>query len=312
MISRKVGRALSAYAFFVATTASRGDQPLETMTTYQTILVHNDQSAGARNRLGVAIGLSRDFAAQLVSVYLDDLPEISPSLAALLPDETVAEFLRNAANSQRAAEDTFRQDAAAAGVTAVEWRAPAGPPIEAMVAHARCADLIVVGQPEPSEGDWSFAAQLVAAVLLESGRPMLVVPYIGAPAAVGTHVLVAWDGGREATRAVADAMPLLARARQVTIACLDPGASARGADGAARDRLVAYLRRHGVTARVEHDQLSDGDLAVGDWLLSRGADLGANLIVMGGYGQPRWRERVLGGATRALLAAMTMPVLMAH
>jgi len=197
-------------------------------------------------------------------------------------------------------------------LTDVEWRAPAGPAIGAAVAHARCADLIVIGQPDAAEAGWSFAAQLAAAVLLETGRPMLVVPYVGAPASVGTTVLVAWDGGREATRALADAMPLLVRARQVTVACLDPGASARGVDAAARDRLAAYLHRHGITARVEHDNLGEGDVAVGDWLLSRVADLGGDLIVMGGYGRPRWREQVWGGATRALLSTMTVPVLMAH
>jgi nucleotide-binding universal stress UspA family protein len=149
-------------------------------------------------------------------------------------------------------------------------------------------------------------------VLLEGGRPVLVVPYVGAPASVGTHVLIAWDGGREASRALADAMPILVRARQVTVACLDPSASARGADAAARDRLLAYLHRHGVAARLEYHNLGGGDIAIGDWLLSRTADLGGDLIVMGGYGHPRWRERVLGGATRALLSAMTVPVLMAH
>ncbi len=141
---------------------------------------------------------------------------------------------------------------------------------------------------------------------------MLVVPYVGAPAAIGKNVLIAWDGGREASRALADAMPLLVRAKQVTVACLDPGAAACGADTAARERLAAYLHRHGAAARVEHDNLGEGDLAVGDWLLSRAADRGTDLIVMGGYGQPRWREQVLGGATRALLSAMTLPVLMAH
>jgi nucleotide-binding universal stress UspA family protein len=188
----------------------------------------------------------------------------------------------------------------------------ARPPIEAAVAHGRCADLIVVGQPDLANAGWSLAARLVAAVLLESGRPTLVVPHVGAPATIGTHILVAWDGGREATRALADAMPLLVRAKQVTVACLDPGASARGADTAARERLAAYLLRHGVSARIEHDNLGEGDVAVGDWLLSRVADLGGDLIVMGGYGQPRWREQVLGGATRALLSTMTVPVLMAH
>jgi nucleotide-binding universal stress UspA family protein len=282
------------------------------MMTYQTILVHSDRSAESPARLGVGISLARDFAARLVGVYVDEAPEIKPSLAALLPNDTVERLTRNAVAARRAVEDAFRQAAAAAGVTDIEWRAPAGSPIDAAVAHARCADLSVISQPDPALAGWSFAAQLVAAVLLEGGRPVLVVPYVGAPGSIGTNVLVAWDGGREASRALADALPILVRARQVTVACLDPSASARGADAVARDRLAAYLHRHGITARVEHDNLGEGDVAVGDWLLSRVADLGGDLIVMGGYGQPRWRERVLGGATRTLLATMTVPVLMAH
>jgi nucleotide-binding universal stress UspA family protein len=282
------------------------------MMPYRSVLVHIDQSAQTRSRLGVGIGLCRDFAAHLVGAYIDDSPEITPSLAALLPNDVVARRMNEIARIEHEAENAFRQAATAAGLTAVEWRAPAGPPIEAAVAHGRCADLIVVGQPDFATGGWSFAARIVAAVLLETGRPTLVVPYIGAPAAVGTNILVAWDGGREASRALADAMPLLVRANQVTVACLDPGAAARGADAPARERLAAYLRLHGIGARIDHDNLGDGDVAVGDWLLSRAADLGANLIVMGGYGQPRWREEVLGGATRALLSAMTVPVLMAH
>jgi nucleotide-binding universal stress UspA family protein len=75
---------------------------------------------------------------------------------------------------------------------------------------------------------------------------------------------------------------------------------------------LAYLHRHGISARVESDKLGRADIAVGDWLLSRVTDLGGDLIVMGGYGHPRWRERVLGGATRALLSTMTVPVLMSH
>ena len=141
---------------------------------------------------------------------------------------------------------------------------------------------------------------------------MLVVPYVGAPDIIGNNVVIAWDGGREASRAVADALPILVRARKVTIACLDPSASARGADAVARKRLVAYLRRHGVSAGVESDNLDKADIRVGDWLLSRVADLDGDLIVMGGYGHSRWREQVLGGATRAVLAEMTVPVLMAH
>ena len=280
--------------------------------SYQTILAYLDQSAGSRSPLEIAIRLARDFAARLVSVYLDDAPEIAPSIAALLPDDTVEQYMRDALEAQREAENAFRRSAVTAGVTDVEWRAPSGPPLDAAVAHARCADLTVVSQPAPEQAGWSLAARLVTAVLLEGGRPVLVVPYVGAPEIIGTNVVIAWDGGREASRAVADALPILVRARKVTIACLDPSASARGADTVARDRLLAYLRRHGVAARVESDNLDEADIRIGDWLLSRVADLSGDLIVMGGYGHSRWREQVLGGATRALLAEMTVPVLMAH
>ena len=280
--------------------------------SYQTILVHVDQRPGSESRLAVAAGLARKFSAQLVGIYLDDAPEITPTVAALLPDDVVAQYLSRGADAQHAAEEAFRRSAGAAGLSEIEWRAPSGPALDAAVAHGRCADLTVLGQPTPDEAGWAFAAQLAAAALLETGRPILVVPYVSEPADVGTDILVAWDGGREATRALADAMPLLVRARRVTIGCLDPGAAERGVDEAARERLGAYLQRHGVAARIEHDTLGEGDVAVGDWLLSRVADVGGNLIVMGGYGHPRWRERVLGGATRTLLSAMTVPVLMAH
>jgi nucleotide-binding universal stress UspA family protein len=287
-------------------------QSLPIMMPYRSILVHLDPSDASRSRLGIGIGLCRDFGAQLVGTYLDDAPEITPALATLLPRDVVVRHLSDLASMQHTAEDVFRQAATAAGLTDIDWRAPAGPAIEAAVAHGRCADLIVVGQPDAVSTGWSFSARLAAAVLLETGRPILVVPYVGAPETVGTNILVAWDGGREASRALADAMPLLVRASRVTVACLDPGAAARGADAAARERLAAYLRHHGISARIDCDNLGEGDVAVGDWLLSRVADLAGDLIVMGGYGQPRWREEVLGGATRALLGAMTVPVLMAH
>ena len=233
------------------------------MITYQTILVHIDQSAGSRSRLGIAISLAREFAARLVGVCFYETPEIAPALAALLTVDLVERYVRDAVEAQCMEEDALRQAAAVAGVTDVEWRAPAGSSIDAAVAQARCTDLIVLSQPDPAQTGRSFAAQLVAAVLLEGARPVLVVPYIGAPEIVGTNVIVAWDGGREASRALADALPLLVRAKQVTLACLDPSASARGADALARERVRAYLHRHGISARLESDDLGEGDIAVG-------------------------------------------------
>lgn len=279
--------------------------------TYKTILVHLDSTGECGDRLAAGIRLAKAFSGTLVGTYLDNAPEITPSIAAFVPEDIIAARLSESAAEQKAAETVFRDTAAAAGLTAIEWRAPAGPPLDAAVAHGRCADLVVVGKPDSAAAEVSFAAQLVAAMLLETGRPLLVVPPVGAQS-IGSNVLVAWDGGREATRALADALPFLVRARRVTVLSVDPSASARGADALARERLAANLQRHGVTARFDHHDLGRVDIEVGEWLLSRAADISSDLLVMGGYGRSRLRERVLGGATRALLSAMTLPVLMAH
>jgi nucleotide-binding universal stress UspA family protein len=280
--------------------------------SYRTILVHIGRGDESDTRLAAAIRLARAFGARLVGAYLVDEPEITPSVAALLPEESVARRMREGAEAQHAAEQAFREAATAAGCSDLEWRAPSGSPIDAAVAHGRCADLIIVGQPDSALSDTSFSARLVSSVLLETGRPMLVVPSVAASDSIGSRVLVAWDSGREATRALADALPFLARADQVTVVSVDPGASQRGADGPARQRLAAYLQSHGIVAEFEHHELGKGDIEIGDWLLSRAADWSIDLLVMGGYGHSRWRERVLGGATRSVLSTMTVCVLMSH
>jgi len=280
--------------------------------TYQTILVTIEDGTNARGRLGVAIRLARDFNARLVGMYISSGPQITPSVAALLPEEIVDRYLHGTGDAQSAAEEAFREAANAAEWRDIEWRAPAAPPVDAAVAHGRCADLIVLGQPHTGEAGSLLASQLIAAVLMEGGRPLLVIPYVGAPKTIGSNILVAWDGGREASRALADAIPLLSRAERVTVACLDPGASARGADASGRERLVAYLRRHRIASKIVHAGVEPADIPIGDWLLSCAADLGCDLIVMGGYGHPRWREQILGGATQTLLSSMTVPVLMSH
>ena len=282
------------------------------MVTYKTILVLLEQGAETNSRVRIAVDLARSFSAGLVGVYLSTSPEITPSVAALLPDEIVDRYLRGSGDVQYAAEQAFREAAAKAEWRDVEWRSPSGPPIDAAVAHGRCADLIVVGQPRVGEASWLFSSQLATAALMETGRPLLVVPYVGASRSLGDSVLIAWDGGREASRAVADAMPLLRRATRVTVGCFDPGASERGADATGRARLAEYLRRHGISIEIDYTKLGPIDIPVGEWLLSRVADLGCDLVVMGGYGHPRWREQVLGGATRTLLSSMTVPVLMSH
>jgi nucleotide-binding universal stress UspA family protein len=287
--------------------------------SYQTILFLIDRDSDFKGRLRVATDVARSFSAHLVGLYLVEMPEMLPSVAAALPSDIVERYVRAAHDTQRATAQAFRDAVESAGWNDVEWRAPSGPPIapyvrpiDAAVAYGRCADLIVVEQPQTLDGGSLVAERLVTTVLMETGRPLLVVPYVGAPETIGTHVLVAWDGGREAARAIADAIPLLRRARRVTVASVDPGASARGVDALGRERFAGYLQRHGIAAHIDYTNLGADAIPVGEWLLSRVADIGADLIVMGGYGHARWREQVLGGVTRTLFSSMTVPVLMAH
>ena len=183
--------------------------------SFKSILVHVDDVDASQARLDAAIRVALRFQARLIGLYLVPAIDISSSVAALIPPDVIERRQREMAQAQRDAEETFRKATAAAGLAAVEWRAPPGPPIEAAIAHARCADLLIVGQRNPP--GQLLAEELVTTVLLASGRPMLIVPYIGARPKLGDNVLVAWDGGREASRAIADALPLLERARRVTV-----------------------------------------------------------------------------------------------
>jgi nucleotide-binding universal stress UspA family protein len=246
----------------------------------------------------------------LVGVYLVPTPELTPSVSALLPDSVVTQRLAESGEAQRRAERLFRAAATGTGLAAIEWRAPAGDPAQAISAHARGADLAIIGQPDPADADVTFAGELANAAILASGRPVLVIPYIGVQGAIGTTALIALDRSRESARAVADALPLLERARKVIVVAITAAAEETLGDTQARKQIADYLAGHGIAAEVQHVELPD--IGIGELLLSHAADNGADLIVMGAYGHARFQELVLGGVTRTMLTAMTVPVLMAH
>jgi nucleotide-binding universal stress UspA family protein len=276
--------------------------------SYRNILVHVDDAAASASRLDYAVRFAQAHDATLSGIYLVPGTEMTPSAAVMLRAEVVARRLAEFDEAQHAAERAFRAATAAAGLRAAEWRAPAGAPVEAAIAHGRCADLFILGQRNPSGS--GFGEALVSNVLLSSGRPILVVPHVGAPAGVGDNVLVGWDGGREAARAIGDALPLLARARNVAIIARDDGAESDVDDRLADTRLRTWLRSHDIAADVARHEAVD--IGTGEWLLSSAADLQSDLLVLGGYGHARTRELVLGGVTRTVLRSMTVPVFMAH
>ena len=176
------------------------------------------------------------------------------------------------------------------------------------IALLTTADLVVLGQ---TSDDYRLPADFRPEdVIVGTGRPALVVPYAGAFTVIGRRVLVAWDGSREATRALHDALPLIARAEAAIVI----GVSAREAQAErahpSLDRVVRHLGRHGIPARLE--EMVGSDVPVADLLLSRAADLDADLIVAGVYHHSQFREALIGGVSRSLLHHMTVPVLMSH
>ncbi len=191
-----------------------------------------------------------------------------------------------------------------------EWRMIQGDTVEQLALHGRYVDLVVIGQRDADCDDWARGPHIADRLVLRIGRSVMVVPYIGRYPTVGSTVLVAWDAGRQASRAVNDALPLLERADKVHVLAINPTQGPSGHGEIPCADICRHLARHG--AKVEAQTATASDMEVGDILLSRASDLSADLLVMGAYGHRRLRELVLGGVTRHLLAHMTLPVLMSH
>jgi nucleotide-binding universal stress UspA family protein len=277
---------------------------------YKTILVHLDAAARRSERLELAFALANRYDAHLVGLFslgAMSLPSyVRPDASQLL----IAEQARQRADAGQRAEAEFRAAAARHGNVKTEWRVSHEDALEAMRVNARYADLVVVGQHERgTERETGITPGFVDELALSCGRPMLLVPYAGRFRDVGKRVLVAWNASPEAARAVADALPLLARAERVEVIVFQGGPRGDHGQEPGADAAL-YLARHGVKATVSRYGIPDVD--VGSQILTRAADLSVDLIVMGAYGHSRLRELVLGGVTRTLLESMTVPVLMSR
>jgi nucleotide-binding universal stress UspA family protein len=277
--------------------------------TYRSILVHVDDTPDVAQRLEVAAALARQFPAQLVGAYLVPQRDYSPFANALIPPDLVEQRLQRANQAQHAAERRFRE-LAGAGTASLEWRAPVGDAIEAGVIHSRYADLVLLGQPVRDRADFTFATELGHGVLMESGRPVLFVPYTRIEQPIGQRILIAWKDARESARAVADALPFLKDAKQVKCVAITSDAEEKLRDVLVDKQVEGFLARHGIEAQVK--RIVAADVEAGELLLSHAADTSADMIVMGGYSRPRISQLVWGGVSRLILGSMTVPVLMSH
>lgn len=285
------------------------------MTGFKDVLVLMDNSKTCAPRLDVAVYVASRFGAHLTGLFVKESPHFpvwaqSEGHAYARPASDYMEMQRRTWHEAAlAAQRLFRARADVAGITA-EWREREGEVAEIASLHARYADLVVVGQTEPALPAGHPARALPERLLLAVGRPILLVPYAGTFPTVGERAVVAWNASREATRAVNDALPLLRQASQVSVLVINPRDGVSGDGDVPGADLALHLSRHGVNAEASWIQADDIDVAA--MLLSRASDFQADLIVMGGYGHSRIREIALGGATRAILQAMTVPTLMSH
>ena len=284
--------------------------------TYRSLLVHlaHDPHHGVRTR--VAIRLAQRMGAHLVGLAPTgqvELPVVIEPAAAIGNLSTLVwEAMQEQA---RQAAERFREACAQAGLHSCEAVVDEQDHASSLVRHAHCSDLCIVSQADPASPSFREQQRRVEEVLLHSARPTLVLPCVDALAgfeqAAGT-ALVAWDDSREAARAVADALPMLRLAGRVqVIHWLESGSEPEEAEAlvARLQPLQRWLMWQGVPAEVHCERT---DIGVADAILSHAADIGADLLVMGGYGHTRFTERIFGGATRGLLASMTLPVLMSH
>jgi len=274
---------------------------------YKTVLVHCDASKLVSHRLVVAADLAQRFGACLVGLHVRRPLETSVFFDS---GYVTADFIKIYDEGVEA--DETRALAAFAEATegkelATEWRTVDGYVKGELAVQARYADLVVVGQGGTEM--MVTPSDLPETTALATGRPVLVVPFIGARSP-GKVVLLCWNASREAARAAADALPFLKAAQKVILLVVSPTVSAEGHGAEPGADAAAWLARHGVKVTVQRDVGSDAD--VGGVILSRAADHDADLIVMGIYGHSRMREMVLGGASRTLLASMTVPVFMSH
>ena len=244
------------------------------------ILVYVDPTASSAERLDIAFRLAHRFEAYLIGVVPEDAAAVGERLEKMLLNEAILG----------------------------KWHMAIGLTEPFVTRWAHCADLVILGQRIPDHDTGLYRPE---DVILSCSRPVLVVPYAGRrPDRIGENVLIAWNGSREASRAVQDALPFMSASSAVTVLLVDPDDEL--ADVELAQDLVAHLGRHGVNAKTQMIRHDLATLAVSDTILTHVAELDADLLVMGAYSHSRFREIILGGVTRDILRDMNVPVLMAH
>ncbi len=279
--------------------------------TYKTILLHLHDAERAPRLLDTAVPLARAMEAHLIALCVLPPYVVIPAMEGSGTTVTVEEH-RDSYRREMSRLKTMFIEATRLHAATSEWReadALFATTADRIIEHGRVSDLVIASQ---KHSEWAYSAHLEdpARLAIECGRPVLLVPNAGRIVAPPKRVTIAWNGRREAVRAVFDALPLMIGAEEVQVLWLDPQRDQPTAGDLPGAELSATLARHGIKCLVS--QASTGDADVGRELLRQADAFGSDVLVMGAYGHSRFREFLLGGASREMLANMNRLVLMSH
>ncbi|KQU67271.1 MULTISPECIES: universal stress protein [unclassified Rhizobacter] len=282
-------------------------QRLATVNPVRSILMLADTSPRTVRRLTVARELAERHDGEVTALFAAT-PLHAESDGRFGAVAAAAATLAEPDTRQLARERLLQDLTGGEELSRVRWAEVVREPVlQAVVQHALCTDLLVLGQRDPSTAGHDLPAGFTESLLIESGKPALIVPDRGIASSAPDCVLIAWKPSREAARAVAAALPFLAQAREVHVASWSRTAVVGAAGGL---DIVGHLKAHGI-APVMH-QRGHEPRSIGDELTALAAGVGAQWLVMGCYGHGRLREQVLGGATRSLMHTARLPLLMVH
>ncbi len=277
----------------------------------KTILVSLNEVGRLPELVAAAVTLARETGAHVSGLYVVPAVQVYPSVgfeaAPQVFEGNRSFFKDNGARVKQAFEEAMRREGLSHDFHQIDARTPVI--ADEVVAAGRVADLVIVSATNPEEitgVERDFVEQTVMAL----GRPVIVLPYKGKAAVSLNEVIIGWDGGREASRAAFDALPLLKKAAKVRVVRIDPQKDPSLRGSVAGADLAEALARHGVKAEAQGYPTDGQD--EGQALMRCAADSGAGLIVMGAYGHSRLAEFIFGGATRFVLNRLVCPVLMSH
>lgn len=256
-----------------------------------------------RKCIDVAITLAKQDDAHLIGVATTGISRFVYSDHSALFDKAIQTLTDRA----KQLLDDFERICRMAELRSYEKKLVHDEAAAGLIVPARYCDLLVVSQT--AQDPLQLVSPLPEYVMLNSARPVLVVPNIDKSIELDTHILVSWNGSLEATRAITYSLPLLKRAKEVTVAIFQTSSPYRVLSETPGADVAAWLARHGINVEIVEEYLRQD---IDEAILELASRRQSGLIVMGGYGHPRFRELLVGGATMDTLNNSTLPIFIAH